>query len=126
MKLEIVSAGSPDCPLLRLYDFTAAEANQLHEAVAALASGASEWIELDRLPFVEPLGGCRLTLARRSWDQAVKRKGGSADFECGFTPGTWGQMADLIEPFAAGTTGFQWLAGSPGEAPLLLSACGGW
>jgi hypothetical protein len=126
MKLEYLSAGSRDCPLLRLYDFTAAEANQLHKAIAALASGASERIELDRLPFVEPLGGCRLTLACRSSDQAVRREGGSTDFECGFTLGTWGQVADLIEPFAACTTGFQWLAGSPGEASLLLSARGVW
>ncbi len=126
MKLEYLRTDSPDCPLLRLYDFSASEASRLHEVIAALASGASERIELDRLAFVEPLGGCRLTLACLPWDQAVKRVGESAGFECGFTAGKWGQVADLIEPFAAGTSGFQWLAGAPGEAPLLLSACGDW
>jgi hypothetical protein len=126
VKLEYLGTGSPDCPLLRLYDFTAAEARQLHEAIVAPVSGASGRIELDRLPFVEPLGGCRLTLACRTWDQAVQCRGELVDFECGFTPGTWGQVADLIGPFAAGTTGFQWLARSPGEASLLLSVIGVW
>lgn len=126
VKLEYLIAGSPDCPLLRLYDFTPAEASQLHEAVAALASGASERIELHRLPFVELLGGCRLTLACRSWDQAVVHEGRFAEFVCGFTPSTWEQVVDLIEPFAIGTVGFQWLAGAPGEAMLLLSTSGDW
>ena len=125
MKLECLADGSPDCPLVRLYDFTSAEARQLLAAVADLASGTAERIEVHRLSFVESIGGCRLRLVRKSWDHAVLQVGPSV-FECGLTDGTWDKVAGLLEPFAGSAGGYQWLAGSPGEAALLLSASGTW
>lgn len=126
MKLEYLTADSPDCPLIRLYDFTPGEAGPLQAAVAALASGAVERVEVHRLPFVEAVGGCRLALVSRSWVQAVVRGTGPADFECGFTGNTWDNVAGLVAPFSAGAGGFQWLARLPGEAALLLSVTGEW
>jgi hypothetical protein len=125
MKLEYLADGSPDCPLLRLYDFPADEARELLTAVAALAAGTTDRVEVHRLLFVEPLGTCALTLVRRAWDQAVVRLGPSR-FECGLTAVTWDNVAGLIEPFAAGSGGFQWLVGEPGDASVLLSTSGGW
>ena len=124
MKLEYVAEGSwdDDGPLIRLYDFTALEAAQLHDALNALASEAINRVDVHRLPFVEAVNGCRLTLVRRGWDQAVTRVPGTnlTSFECGFTPGAWGNVAGLVEPFTENAGGFQWLARSPGEAALLL------
>lgn len=126
MKLEFLPGGSPDCPLVRLFDFNPAETERLVAALNCLASGAAERVAVHELPGVEALGGCRLTLVVRSWDQALVRRGGPADFECGFTRGTWDNVAGLVEPFVHGGGGFQWLAGVPGEASLLLSASGQW
>jgi hypothetical protein len=125
MRLEHLPDGSPDCPLIRLYDFTPAEARQLLATVAALASGTARRVEVHRLPFVEAVADCRLTLTVDPRDRAVCRRG-PAGFECGFTPDTWDNVGGLIEPFAEGAAGFQWLAGPPGEAALLLSARGDW
>jgi hypothetical protein len=122
MKLEYLADGSPDCALIRLYDFTPAEAVQLLAAVTALASGDEERVEVHRLPFVDSVGGCRLIFVRRPWDQAIIRRPGACEFECGLTAGTWDNVAMLVEPFAGGAGGFQWLAEIPGEAALLLSA----
>jgi hypothetical protein len=124
MKLEYLPAGSSDCPLIRLYDFTREEVRQFHVAVSALATGAADRVEVHRLPFVEPVAECRLVLVRSGWDQAVIRR--AIEFECGFTAGTWDNVAGLVEPFAQSARGFQWLAGVPGEAALLLSASGQW
>jgi hypothetical protein len=88
MRLEYLPDGSPDCPLIRLYDFTPEEARQLLAAVAGLASGAARQVEVHRLPFVEAVGGWRLTLTVGPRDRAVCRSG-PAEFECGFTAGTW-------------------------------------
>lgn len=88
MKLDYLADRSPDGPLLRLYDFTPAEAAQLLDAIVALASGSAERIEVDRLPFVEPVGGCRLALVGSPWDQAVTQAGGPTEFECGYTADT--------------------------------------
>lgn len=126
MKLEYLNAGSPDCPLIRLYDFSPEQAGLLVSAVTALASGAAERIDVDRLPFFEPVGGCRLALVVQSWDQAIVREGRPGGFACGLTAGTWDHVAGLVEPFAEGVRGFRWLVGPPGEAALLLSSSGLW
>jgi hypothetical protein len=126
MTLDFLADGSRDCPLLRLYGFVPAEARQLRAAVAGLAAGTSERVEVHRLPFVEAADGCRLTLIVQGWDGAVVRRGGPAEFACGFTAGTWDNVAALIEPFEQEANGFQWLAGVPGEAQLLLSVSGQW
>lgn len=125
MQLDYLPDGSPDCPLIRLFDFSPAEVARLGAAIADLASGRAERVAVHDLPGVVPVRACKLVLLRRPWDQAVARVGPSA-FECGFTAATWDNVAGLVEPFAAGGRGHQWLAGSPGEASLLLSDCGRW
>jgi hypothetical protein len=50
MKLEQLAAGSPDCPLPRMYDFTTAEAGRLRTAVAGLAVGAAKRVEIHLSP----------------------------------------------------------------------------
>jgi hypothetical protein len=126
MKLQYLATGPPDCPLIRLYDFTAVEAIQLHAAFACLAAGAAERVEVHHLLFVEVVGSCRLALIRSGRDQAVIQVSQPAEFECRFTDGTWDNVAGLAEPFAEGARGFQWLAGQPGETSLLLSSSGLW
>jgi len=126
MKLEYLPDGSKDCPLLRLYDFTPAEARQLHDAVAALASGSRERADVHCLQGVKSICECRLMLVVRRWDQALVQIAERAEFECGFTLSTRDNVAGLIEPFMQSATGYQWLTVVPGEARLLLSLDGGW
>jgi hypothetical protein len=125
MKLEYLSCGCADCPLIRIYDFRMAEAAQLMIALRRLASGVVAQVPVHGLPGVEGVGGCRLTLVLSSRDQAVLRQG-PADFTCSFTAGTWDNVVGLVEPFAKDSQGFQWLANVPGEAALLLSPTGQW
>ena len=122
MRLEYLARGSPDCPLIRLYDFQPSEAAALLAAIGTLASSSAERIELHQLPFVESVGGCELALTRRLRDLAVVRGSHPHRFECGFTAETWDDVAGLLEPFSQGDGGFQWLAGAPGEVAWLLSA----
>ena len=125
MKLDVLPAGFEDFPLLRLYDFTPGEAERLFAAATQLAAGGGE-VEVDMLPFVETLGDCKLALRVTGWDQGITQDKKSREFICGFTTGTWDNVAGLIEPFTSGASGFQWLAGSPGQAALLLSVSGDW
>jgi hypothetical protein len=125
MRLEYLPDGSPDCPLIRLFDFTPAEVAILRAALVDLAFGQVERVAVHELPGVVPVGRCELVLLRRFWDQAVVRVGPSA-FECGFTASTWDNVAGMVEPFVASPRGRRWLAGIPGEASLLLSHSGQW
>jgi len=65
MRLECLTSGSPECPLVRLYDFQPHEAADLLTAINSLASAAAERIEVHDLPFVESVGGCRLVFTRQ-------------------------------------------------------------
>lgn len=126
MRLEFLPDGLPDCPVLRLYRFTPAQARQLHDNLAALVTGTAESVVVHDLPFVEALIDSRLTCRATIWDQSLVRGASPGEFECGFTPETWDNVAGLIEPFMRGAVGFQWLATMPGEVGLLLSVDGQW
>lgn len=128
MKLEYLAQGSTDGPLIRLYDFGPAEAAELWGAIRKLASGEEGRFEVHGLAFVESVGGLRLVFARRPRDMAIVRGSRENEFECGFTEGTWENVAGLVAPFAQDRDGYQWLTGLPGEAALLLSnsATGEW
>ena len=125
MKMEFLPDGSPDCPLIRLFEFTSDEARQLQGAVLALSLGASP-VAVHELPFVESVGNCRLTLQVEQWDQGVTRASEVREFVCRMTCGTWDDVAALMEPFVNKSVGYQWLSGTPGEANLLLSRTGEW
>jgi hypothetical protein len=126
MKLEYLSSGSTDCPLIRLFSFTPHEAVGLMSAVAALAAGESSEFEVHAMQGVEALEGCRLTLRASGHDAAVVRLPGPANFECVFRPEEWDNVAALIRPFTQSSHGYAWLADLPGEARVLLSPTGDW
>ena len=126
MKLEFLAEGAAECPLLRLFDFSAAEAARLLAAIKTLADSTSAAIELHCLPFVESVAGCRMTLMLSDWDEGVVIGEVPRDCRCGLTATSWSGICDLIEPFTQGGSGYQWLASTPGEAALLMSVTGEW
>jgi hypothetical protein len=126
MRLEFLPHGSPDCPLLRLYRFTPAEARQLHDNIAALVAGIAESVSVHDLPFVEALAGTRLTCRATTRDQSLTRGIAPGEFNCGFTPETWDNIVGLVEPFTRGSSGVQWLARGQDDACLILSVDGQW
>lgn len=129
MKLEYLAEGSPDCPLIRLYEFDTTGAKRLREAFRSLADGSRQDIPLHEEWWVESIAGCHLDLRVGERDLGVVERLPSK-FDCVSTAEGWREMADLTEPFcapqsdAAGDS-FQWL-NEDGEASLLLSPSGRW
>jgi hypothetical protein len=123
MLLEYLSDGSPDCPLIRLYQFTTEEVVELRSAVVELAIEQTREIAVHELPYVKALAGCQLTLCVSSFDQSVLQVD-ACSFECRFTEETWANIAFLIESFAKGNVGSQWMADN--TPALLLSWTGEW
>jgi hypothetical protein len=126
MKLEFLADGSQGCPLIRLFGFTVPEIERVQRLVGHLAVGDLERFAIHELPFVEPIENCELEFVVTRWDQALAGDVNRNRFSCGFTAGTWDNVAGLMEPFVEGATGFQWLAGLPGEIQLLLTQGGLW
>jgi hypothetical protein len=120
MQFEFLPAGAAECPLVRLFAFTDAEAESLALAIGDLSMGLRERVEMNELPGVVAVGQCRLTLVRSAWDQNLVQSGPLA-LEVRLTAGTWDNVAGLMRPIAEGSQGFQWLAGG-----LLISRDGKW
>lgn len=125
MKLEFLDKGAPG-PLVRLYQFTTAEAIELRTAVQTLAAGTASSVVVHQLPFVQAIEGCELTLVVKKWDQGVAAGAGPRVFSFGLMQERWTDIAKLVEPFTRFATGYQWLHTSADECSLLLSANGAW
>jgi len=125
VKLEYIHSGSPDCPLIRLYEFNAAEIARLRALVQSLASGSLPGIVVDELDGVKAIRSCRLTLRLGSRDEGMRAR--KADhFECVLTSLKWDQIEGLLEPFSeSNSEGFQLLDKS-GPISLVISRDGRW
>lgn len=127
MKLEYVSDGSEDCPLIRIHGFGPPDACSLRSLAVALADGSTGAVEVHGLARMEPVDGCRLTLRVGPEDRGIRQLPAPNAFECVLRQRTWEQVADLIAPFCEEVAPgrYQWLDES-GDIALLLSADGNW
>src|SRR5262245_22146529 len=125
MKLEHIANGGHDTPLLRLYDFGRAEASMLRGVVNDLRDGRRAAVPLHEIDGIEPVGGCRLTLAAGRRNKGVVEE--PAGFTCTLTNEAWGHVAYLIEPFCERVEPgqFQYLD-ETSSITLLLSVDGSW
>jgi hypothetical protein len=125
MKLEFLADGSPDCPLIRLFDFSNEEAARLKSLFESLSDGSANDVALHEQSGFEQVNPCRLYLRVGKADRGIRLVSPGL-FECVLTANTWDNMAWLVEPFCEPrTSGFQWLNNTMG-INLLLSRDGRW
>ena len=125
MKLEFLENGSPDYPLIRVYEFDAEEAYNLRRITLQLARGKDQTVLFHEQPGVIPIGGCQLTLHRGEKDRGVSEFA-SRKFKWVLSNTGWFQVAGLIRPFSrTDLSGFQWLS-EGGQIRVLLSQDGHW
>jgi hypothetical protein len=126
MKLEFLRSGAPACPLIRLYEFNAAAASQLHQIVLRLAENQMAFVTLDQEPSISPIGGCKLTLRSGKEDRGVT-EAAPFRFEWVSSGDGWLGVAGLIQPFTREElcTSHQWLS-SIGKIAVLFSPNGSW
>ena len=125
MKFEYLPNGSPDCPLIRLFEFNQAEARSLSDLVRSLVTGECQSVALQSEVWAESVGGCRLNLRRDARNQGVHELD-PMSFECVLSSGGWSNVHGLLDPFCdLHPTGFQWLT-REGSVSLLISQNGQW
>ena len=125
MKLEFLSEGSRDCPLIRLYQFDQPEAKQLKAIFESMAAGSQQRLALHEEPWIEAIGECRLDLEVGIRDCGVIQRG-PMRFEYVLKEDSWSDLALLVEPFYRDEPGvYQWL-NERGKVSLLLSKDGKW
>lgn len=123
MQAEFLRDGAPDCPILRLFGFQAAEVSRLQALCFSLANGSARQAEVP----AEPVNGCRLTLSVGRMSQGVVRSDQHGLFECILTSARWEEAAAMLAPFCQceDKGRFQWLD-ETSEISLLLSQSGQW
>ena len=125
MKLEFLAEGSRECPLIRLYDFTQEEAQQLRQVFYSLADGSLKTATLEDMPFVEAVQGCQLKLLAGTSDRGIHSTASNV-FECALTRLGWDNVGGLTDPFCQlSSKKFQWLT-KQGRIGLLISHDGKW
>jgi len=125
MKLEFLAEGAPDCPLIRIYSFTRAEALRLKEIADQLADSRTLEVALHDESFVEPIDACCLTLRREKRDQGVFQFA-PLRFNCVLSDKGWLNFSGLLQPFCeTDANGFQWLS-EQGPISFLMSVNGTW
>lgn len=119
MKLEYLSGGSTECPLIRLCEFNRSEAQQLRQLVKSLVTGDHEHVALQNEMWVESVSGCSLDLRVGTRDDGV-RQVQPLRFECVLSTEGWRGVEELLEPFSQpDSSGFQSL--TTGAARLFSS-----
>ena len=128
MKLEYLSDGSPECPLVRIYDFDSVAAEFLRRHIVGLTEGSLTVVAVHEFSTVQPIGGCQLLFKINDVDRGVIQLGTTTEFECLLTRTSWRQVAGLMEPFCTpvGHPGsHQWLD-ETSDISLLFSPDGQW
>ena len=125
MKLEFLSNDSPDCPLVRIFEFTPPEIGLLSSLCQRLASGELKAVSLNELPDVEPVDDVQLSFQCADKDLGLLQPRKAA-FELVLSVGGWRTVVDLMSPFDRPAWGYQWLWSQSGQPSLLLSPTGSW
>lgn len=138
LKVEYIPpCDSPDCPLIRLYDFRSEDIAALRAICNSLAGGHRSECMLTDEPWAQSINGCRLLLRVVPDDQATPNfesccTGCRVPFPAPGEPYVmlgsrrgWDDVRELLEPFLAGTRGFNWLADPP-DVRVLVSQQGAW
>ncbi len=125
--MEFLSDGSPDCPLLRLYDFDASHACELQLLLLALADGTKSNVPLQETLAADAVGGCILVLQTVDTDQGIVWDGSVGMFFCRLHRSSWREVAGRAAPFCISSKvgQYQWLD-ETSSISWLLSPDGSW
>ncbi|TCZ67730.1 hypothetical protein [Flaviaesturariibacter aridisoli] len=115
--------------LLRLFDFTPAEAAALALAIQTKLVGADSPLHLHALPFINPVN-CTLDLEPSPNNRGIALPDDGRSFHCYLTRKAYDTMAHLVDHFANPghrLSGYHWLYDAqPDKIGLLLSRKGTW
>ena len=129
MTIEFLADGAPECPLVRLYDFSWAEIEELRAAFRDLAEARLLRYDVHERPWADPVDGCQLTFEHSAEWGGMRLPIDRRSFTLSLPPEGWREVDDLAAPLSQyeDMLGFQWLTDvTDSEVQLLLSAGGEW
>ncbi len=125
MRIELLSEGAAECPLIRLFDFVPSEVDRLQDACLALASGEHTSFDLHTQCYLEPVADCRFVFRRSTIDKGVAHPSQGETLVMALTDAGWREVAEKLQPFRDDSGGFNWLT-NEGDVHVLISSDGLW
>lgn len=123
MKVEYLSHGSSDCPLVRIYGDERESQLRLQQAFRQLADGSAKMVALHRLPGFESVAGCQLTAMAFKNDVGVITEDEMC-FLIKLSTRSWQELADKAASIigAGGGTFYHWLDETSAISLLLATS----
>lgn len=127
MKIEFLAGGSPDCLLVRLYEFDTQQIHRLYALLLDLAAGRANNVSLQEALPAEAIAGCDLVLQAADKDQGIVWDTLTSVFFCRLACSSWQSVAERVSPFQreSSAENYQWLD-ETSSIPWLLSSNGLW
>jgi len=127
MKLEYFPDGSPDCPLILLYDTQQDSVERLFSELRSLIDRETLRLAVHEMTGFQSFASCRLFFTLSQKDEGVVMLPDGYSFECRLCPETWQDVTEYLTPFKNKTdcSGFQWLS-REGKISLLISHNRSW
>lgn len=125
MKIEFLPEGSPDCPLIRIFQFQREEVEALRAACRELAEGKRTEFILHEQPWIDAVGECAFIWKAGTKDMGVRLPPPGDPFVLIFSDEGWREVEDKLLPFADSSPEFNWLTDG-GEVEVLISNDGSW
>ena len=123
MKVEFLSSGSNDCPLIRIFGTNREEVVRLHKAILNLADGTEVSVSTDEIFGMNSSQNCRVVMRLGEADLAPTKTLDGV-FQWVLTCSSWEKVAELLSPFThdAREGSYQWIGGdNVGEVSMLFS-----
>lgn len=130
MKVDYIKGYDPSNPkvsLLRLYEFSVAEVNDLMKIFTQLADKTIFEFELNEMPCISSIKRINLTLKVSNKDIGISQIS-EKSFISNLSPAGWLDAKELPQPFSEDniTKGYQWLYDLNSEIDFFLSKDGRW
>jgi len=109
MKVELVTEGSPECPLVRFYSSDPAEFRHFRSLTNSLGGNVERSVELGAAEGFTLLGLSGARLTNTGNNGMAEEAGGLVRWS--LSPDAWQAVAELIDPLCSQTAvgSFQWL-----------------
>jgi hypothetical protein len=123
MKIDFISDGSHDSPLIRLFSDEKSEIEMLHSKLLKLATHEQTEEIISNLPISK--SKIKLIFKAKNSDSGIIVSKDKKEISVGLSNETWLQACEKLNPFLLQQTGFTWLYESKTNC-LLFTTDGYW
>jgi S-adenosylmethionine:tRNA-ribosyltransferase-isomerase (queuine synthetase) len=123
MKIDFISSGALDAPLIRLFTAKKDEIEELQSMLLKLINNETNEINISELPISE--SKIKLIFKTNKSDLSIKSNKDKNEFKLELSKDKYFEIKEKLDPFLTNQNGFTWL-NDTGSISLLFTTDGKW